>query len=87
MAGEGYGHAAFLGSLSRAPGLAAALESDSRAALEAYTRWPAADTLLAWQDAHHLLQGLSLEAAREQHCRLGLYGISTVSSPPSGSTT
>lgn len=49
-----------------------ALESDSRTALAAYTRRPAADTLLAWQDAHHLLQRLNVEAAKGAALQAGI---------------
>ena len=41
-----------------------ALESDSNAALAAYEQTPTAETLLAGQDAHHLLQALHTEAAK-----------------------
>ncbi|CAL8468448.1 g7988 [Coccomyxa elongata] len=41
------------------------LEADSRAAMAAYSRSPSAETtLLAWQDAHQLLQALNAEAAK-----------------------
>ena len=49
-----------------------ALESDSRAALAAFTQRPAPDTLLAWQDAHHLLQGLNVEAAKGAALQAGI---------------
>ena len=40
------------------------LEVDDRAAMAAYSRSPSAKTLLAWQDAHQLLQALNAEAAK-----------------------
>ncbi|CAL8463344.1 g2878 [Coccomyxa elongata] len=40
------------------------LEADSRAAMAAYSRSPCAETLLAWQDAHQLLQALNAEAGK-----------------------
>nr|BAA25763.1 reverse transcriptase [Chlorella vulgaris] len=49
-----------------------ALESDSRAALAAFTRRPAPDTLLAWQNAHQLLQGLNVEAAKGAALQAGI---------------
>lgn len=49
-----------------------ALEYDSHAALAAYTRRPAADTLLAWQNAHHLLQDLNVAAAKGTALQAGI---------------
>ena len=40
------------------------LQADGRAAMAAYSRTPCAETLLAWQDAHQLLQALNAEAAK-----------------------
>ncbi|BDA40490.1 Transposon TX1 uncharacterized 149 kDa protein [Coccomyxa sp. Obi] len=49
-----------------------ALESDSRAALTQYTSSPSAATLLAWLDAHHLLQALNAEAAKGAALQAGI---------------
>ena len=49
-----------------------ALESDSQAALAAYERTLTAETLLAWQDAHHLLQALHTEAAKGAALQAGI---------------
>ncbi|BDA47098.1 Transposon TX1 uncharacterized 149 kDa protein [Coccomyxa sp. Obi] len=48
------------------------LESDSRAALTQYTSSPSAATLLAWPDAHHLLQALNAEAAKGAALQAGI---------------
>ncbi len=49
-----------------------ALESDSRAALAKYTSSPSTDTLLAWLDAHHLLQTLNAEAGKGAALQAGI---------------
>ncbi|BDA47893.1 probable LINE-1 retrotransposable element ORF2 protein at N-terminal half [Coccomyxa sp. Obi] len=49
-----------------------ALESDSRAALTQYTSSPTAHTLLAWLEAHHLLQALNAEAAKGAALQAGI---------------
>ncbi|CAL8466245.1 g5781 [Coccomyxa elongata] len=40
------------------------LEADGRAAMAAYSRAHSAETLLAWQDAHQLLQAVNAEAVK-----------------------
>ena len=49
-----------------------ALESDSQTAHAAYERTPTAETLLAWQDTHHLLQALHTEAAKGAALQAGI---------------